>query len=276
MLIEVQPLVDIIALSLQSAFVKNEKNGISLLLIAKPETAKTSSIFQFSNLNFVSYYDEITQKKLIDEFLPLVKNKEKRTLLIPDLINCIEKQRSTREQFLNMVKSAIDDTGILAISTYHKQLHFYKLLEGLRFNLITAITVNNFKLIYKKLRNTGLLSRFLPFSYDYPLNKVHKIFRLIEEFDMRKIWIEEQKVIIPKIYQKEKEVKVYPEHLKEFEIFAVKLGEQYQGFGIRALTNFRRLLKANALLNKRTETTEEDVMKVMKLTKWINFEFNPL
>lgn len=61
----IQPLVDIISLCLQSGFVKNEKNGVSLIIISKPEGAKTSSIFKFSNLDFVAYYDEITAKKNI-------------------------------------------------------------------------------------------------------------------------------------------------------------------------------------------------------------------
>ena len=271
-LIDIQPIIDIIALCLQSAFLKDEENGVSLLLIAMPETAKTSSIFNFRGLSLVSYYDEITQKKLIDEFLPLVKSKQKRTLLIPDLINCIEKQRSTREQFLNMIKSGIDDTGIVQISTYHKQLYYYKLIEGLRFNLITAVTVGNFKKIMRKLKSTGLLSRFLPFSYSYPIDKIAKLFKLICGTDSENYnYIE-----VPKIVEKETRIKLHPEHLEEFKMVARELGNQYGGYGIRALKNFRRLLKSNALLNKRKETTEEDVRKIMDLVKWINFNFNPI
>jgi len=267
-LIGIQPLIDIVTLSLQSVFLKNEKNGVSLLLIGKPETAKTSTIFTFNNLDFVAYYDEITQKKLIDEFLPLVKAGQKRTLLIPDIINCIEKQKPTREQFLNTIKSGIDDTGIVQISTYYKQV--YKLIEGLRFNIITAITVDNYKKLEKYLKNTGLLSRFVPFSYDYPIDKVKKIFNYIEGSEVS------DEVQIKEIVKEETEIPSNPNLFKEFEIISTKLGSQYSGFGLRAQINFQRLAKANALLNRRKEITHEDIEKVLHLSNWINFDFNPL
>lgn len=268
-MIDIQPLIDIIALSLQSAFVRNERNGVSLLIVASPETAKTTSIFKFHNLDFVAYYDEITAKKLLDEFLPLVKANQKRTLLIPDLINCIEKQRSTRNQFLALIKSGIDDTGVVAISTYAKQLYFIN-TEGVRFNMITAITSSNFKQIYKYLKNTGLLSRFIPFSYSYPINKVKKILSYIEGFDVA------SNVTIPQINKKDTIVTANPELFREFEIVSTKLGQLYGSYGIRAQINLQRLAKANALLNNRTDVTTEDITKVLELSRFMNFEFNTM
>jgi hypothetical protein len=267
-LIDIQPLIDIVTLALQSVFIKNEKNGVSLLLIAKPETAKTSTIFTFNNLDFVAYYDEITQKKLIDEFLPLVKTGQKRTLLIPDIINCIEKQKPTREQFLNTIKSGIDDTGIVQISTYYKQV--YKLVEGLKFNIITAITTDNYKNLEKYMKKTGLLSRFIPFSYDYPIDKVKKIFNYIEGVETT------ENVQIKEIRKEDVEIQNNPNLFKEFEMISTRLGTQYSGYGLRAQINFQRLAKANAWLNGRKEVTSEDIEKILYLSKWINFDFNPL
>ena len=269
-LVGVQPLVDIISLSLQSTFVKNEKNGVSLILISRPETAKTSTIFYFSNLDFVSYYDEVTQKKLMDEFLPLAKQRQKRTLLIPDLINCIEKQKSTRNQFLNILKSGTDDNGIIRISTFHKQLAFLKLFEGIRFNVITAITTPNFLQIKRSIVNTGLLSRFLPFSYDYPIDKLRLIFNAIETGTAN------GDITIPKITKKDVAIKSDAELFKQFEMLSTELGRHYNGFGIRAQTNLQRLAKANALLNHRNSINQDDITKVLHLGKWINYSFNPL
>jgi hypothetical protein len=265
----IQPLIDMVALSLQSAFV-GEPNGVSLLIISKPETGKTSTVFHFHNLEFVSYYDEITAKKIIDEFLPLVKTGQKRTLIIPDLINCVEKQKSTREQFLSIIKSGIDDTGIVAISTYHKQLQFYKLIEGLRFNIITAVTGANFMKVQRYLKDTGLLSRFLPFSYDYPVNLVQKVFEMIEGKATN------DTVQIPKLILKETPIPNNPALFKNFEFISTRLGIDYGGYGIRAQIGFQRLAKANALMNKRKEVTKEDIEKVIELSRWINYGFNPL
>jgi len=269
-LIKVQPVIDIIALALQSVFVENEPNGVSVLLIANPETAKTSSIFKFQNLDFVSYYDEITQKKLIDEFLPLAKDRQIRTLLIPDLINCIEKQKATREQFLQIIKSGIDDTGITRISTYHKQLHYHKLIEGIKFNMITAITKGTFLKYQKRFKQSGLLSRFLPFSYDYPIDKLKLILNHIE--GKRTI----PDVTIPHITKRDIAIPQNPELFKEFEYISTKIGLDYGGYGLRAQISLQRLAKANAILRKDTSVKKEDIAKVVNLSRWMNFKFNPL
>lgn len=270
-LVGIQPIIDILALTLQTPFIKNEANGVSLMLIASPETAKTTSIFKYSNLDFVSYYDEITQKKLIDEFIPLVKNNQKRTLLIPDLINCIEKQKSTRNQFLNMIKSGIDDTGIVRISTFHKQLQYMKLKEGIKFNMITAITGDNFHKIIRYMKQTGLLSRFLPFTYKYPLSLVKQIFMMIE--GEKSNW---EGVTIPKIYKKDKDVSAKPALFKEFEFISTSLGREYGAYGIRSQVSLQRLAKANALLDKRTEVNKDDISKIVKLSDWMNLKFNSI
>ena len=271
MLINIQPLIDIVSLTLQSRFLKKEKNGVSLLLIGKPETAKTSTIFEFSNLSFVGYYDEITQKKLIDEFLPLVQTKQKRTLLIPDLINCIEKQKSTRQQFLNILKSGIDDTGVTRISTYHKQLFQPdKKADGIKFNLITAITSDNFRKVQRYFTETGLLSRFITFSYDYPISTLKEIIKTIEGTQSG------SKVTIPKIKKKNTEISNSPHLFAQFEFISSKLGLQYKGYGIRSQINLQRLAKANALLNNRTKINQDDINKIIKLSNWFNFNFNPI
>lgn len=270
-LIDIQPLVDISALALQSAFIKNEKNGVSLIFIAKPESAKTSTVFEFKNLKFVSYYDEITQKKLIDEFLPDVRNGIKKTIIIPDLINCIEKQKSTRDQFLNMLKSGIDDTGIVRISTQYKQISVMELLEGLRFNMLTGITTTNWHKLDRLIKGTGLESRLLPFSYDYPINLIQKIFELIE--GNKNIGIE---TIIPKIHCKPVIIPDNPVLFKNFEMISATLGMQSESYGIRTQTNLQRLAKANAILSDRKTVTKEDIEKVLYLAKWINYDFNSL
>lgn len=274
-MIGVQELIDIIALSLQTAFLKDEENGVSLLLISEPETIKTTSIFSFSNLDFVSYYDELTQKKLIDDFLPLVKVRQKRTLLIPDLINCIEKQKSTREQFLNIIKSGIDDIGILKIETYHKhfdlrEVAFMKEIKGLKFNMITAITTPNFAFLKKKMKGTGLLSRFIPFSYSYPIDKVKKIFDYIEKIQ------DKEDVHTYRILKKDTIVKEDPALFKQLEIVSMRLGQEYGAYGFRAQKSLQRLAKANAILNNRKEVTQEDIDKILHLAKWINFDFNTI
>lgn len=272
-LIHVQPLIDIVALTLQTKFISNEPNGASLLIIAKPETAKTWTLaMHFSNLDFVSYYDEITQKKLIDEFLPLVKVGQKRVLMIPDLINCIQKQKSTREQFLNMIKTGIDDIGVRKISTYHKQLQYAKLVEGLKFSMITATTTANYYQLEREIKDTGLLSRYAPFAFDLPIDIISDIFKVIEGYPVEQKW----KVKVPKIVMEDVSVKDKPHLFQNFEIVATTLGAKYEGFGFRSQTSLQRLAKANSIISGRNEVNKEDIDRIMSLCRWINYDFNSL
>lgn len=271
-IIALQPLVDSIALSLQSSFIENEANGNSLFIVSATETAKTSLIFLFKGLDFCSYYDEITQKKMIDEFLPLVKVGQKKTLLIPDLLNCVEKQKSTRDQFLNTIKSGIDDTGIVRISTPHKQLDFYKLIEGLKFNMITATTSGNFLQIRKTIRNSGLLSRYMLFSYKYPPYIIKAIFKVIEGDGN----IGELGLTIPKIKTRNVKISDNPKLFSEFEFISAQLGLQYEGYGFRAQTGLQRLAKANAIISNRKEVTKDDIDKIMTLSTWLNDKFSTM
>ena len=122
-LIGVQPLIEIIELTLQTAYLKPYE-PVSLLLIAKPESCKTRTLFSNCNHNFIYYTNEITAKMLIDNVLTVAHEKKKlKFLVIPDLLNCIEKQKTSQQQFLNLIKSMMDE-GINSIQT------FYKIIES--------------------------------------------------------------------------------------------------------------------------------------------------
>jgi hypothetical protein len=265
MLIEVDPLKDIVELALQAQFVL-PYIPINLLLIARPETAKTSMLSYTSKKDFVFYANEVTAKMLIDQVLPLAQRKEIRCLVIPDLLNCIEKQRSTREAFLNFIKSAIEE-GIVQIQTYHKR---FVSQEPVRFSLLTAITVTDFLKIRKYLAKIGLLSRFVPFSYDYPFEKVKKILQFIESDSKFKGEIDF------KIIKEERAIQGDENLFKDLEIISSKLGSQCDAYGFRSQEKLQQLAKANALLNNRYKVEKEDIDKIIRLSNWINYDFNPL
>jgi len=282
-LIEIQPLIDILQLTLQTAYLK-PYNPNSLLVIAKPESAKTQAIMQTSNKeNFVYYTNEMTAKMLIDEVLEKAKDKKIRFLCIPDILNCIEKQKSSREQFFNLIKSVIEE-GITNIQTYFKRIESK---QPIKIGLITAITTTSFssiisremrgrvllqeKGIRKYLEETGILSRFIPFSYDYPIDKVKKIFNSIEGLET-----EQKGVKFKPISKKEEIIKSSFDMNRQLEPISFKLGQQYKAYGIRTQERLQNLAKANAKINNRKEVTQEDINKILELSKWINFDFNPI
>ncbi|MEM1540407.1 MAG: hypothetical protein QXJ07_03380 [Candidatus Bathyarchaeia archaeon] len=278
-IVEIQPLIDIVSLTLQTAFITDPVDGyrpVSLLLIAKPESGKTTVIHRFSTLPFVYYTEEITVKVLVDTVLRRAENKEIRFILIPDLLNCIKKQTYTREPLVQTLKSLIDE-GLKNIQTFHKQ---YAYKTFVKCGLITAITRSEFYAsqgrysLYSDLKRYGFLSRMIPFSYEYPIDKIAKIF----DYVMSGKADDNSKVVIPKIrqFKREKYYEPNPELFSKLQWLSQKLATYMDAYGIRTQKNLQKLCYANALINGRDHVTKEDVEKILYLGRWMNFDFNPL
>ena len=277
-LIDVQPLIDIVSLTLQTGFIKDTVDGYrpaSLLLIAKPESGKTTTAEKFQPLPFVYYTDEITVKILVDRVLKRVESKEIRFIIMPDILNSVKKQTYTREPLIQTFKSLIDE-GVTRIETYHKE-YFTKTL--CRAGLITAITRSELYAsqgrysLYSDFRRYGFLSRMIPFSYEYPIDKLDKIFHYIMSGDA-----EGKGVTIPKIrqFRREKLYEPKEEHFHRLRPISVELSRFSDSYGIRVQKNLQKLCYANALLDNRDYVAKEDVDKVLYLSRWMNFKFNPL
>jgi hypothetical protein len=265
MLVEAEPLRRMVEITLQAQFVKPFE-PTNLLLIGKPETGKTTVLSISQKKDFVFYVNEITAKMLVDVVFPLVERKEVKVVVIPDLLNCLEKQKSTRQQFLMLIKTAIEE-GFTQVQTYHKR---YLAKEPIKFSMISAITVEDFNKTKKYLETTGLLSRFIPFSYDYPIDKVRRILDFIENGSPG------EKEIEFRVVKREAEVEGNPELFRRLEIVSTKLGREYSGFGFRAQEHLQRLAKAAALNRGSKKVEAQDVEEILGLSRWINYEFNPL
>jgi len=263
----IDPLVEIIKLTLATAYIKGAKPA-SLLIIARPESAKTISMALFRKHGDVFYTNEITSKMLIDYFLPHVVKGEMKFLLIPDILNCVEKQKATRQSFLNTIKSGIEE-GISKIQSYHKQ---FESEEPVVFGLITAVTVTDFGKQRKYLESIGLLSRFIPFSYDYPMAKIQDIFDNIEK---EKIATGKYDLAIKKV-KKPVDIEGDDKIFASFRMIAMELASDYKGYGFRFQKNLQSLAKANAYLDGRKKVSNKDKDKIFELSKWMNFKFNSI
>lgn len=277
-LVDVQPLVDIVALTLQTAFVTDNVDGYrpaSLLLIAKPESGKTTTIKEFDMLPFVYYSDEISVKPLIDRVFPKIQTKEIRFILISDILNSIKKQASTKEPLIHTLKSLVDE-GVKNIDTYHKH---YTFKTRIKAGLITGITRSELYAsqgrysIYSDFKRYGFLSRLIPFTYEYPIDRLDKIFHYVMSGKG-----EDSNVLIPKIrqFKKEKKYELNEKLFSRLQRISMELGQYSDSYGIRVQKNLQKLCYANALLNKRSYVASEDIDKILYLSRWMNFKFNPL
>jgi len=277
-LVDVQPLVDIVALALQTAFVTDNVDGYrpaSLLLIAKPESGKTTTMKEFDSLSFVYYSDEISVKPLIDKVFPKIQTKEYRFIMTSDILNSIKKQTTTREPLLQTLKSLVDE-GVTKIDTYHK---YYTFKTPIKAGLITGITRSELYAkqerysFYSDFKRYGFLSRLIPFSYEYPIDRLDKIFHYVMSGNA-----EGSNVVVPKIrqFKKEKHYELNEQLFSRLQRISVELAQYSDSYGIRVQKNLQKLCYANALLNNRGYVASEDVDKILYLSRWMNFGFNPL
>lgn len=280
MLIEVEPLIDIIKLTLQTAYIKGLNTPINLLLIAKPESGKTSAVEMFK-IKGTYTTNNLTQSLIVSKILPMIEHKGLKHLIIPDILNAIGKDKRTRQGFVNMIKTLIEE-GITSLDTFHMRTNrVYK--PPIKCGLITAITTESWHGTYNSQyqrmeggvkhywKNIGLASRLIPFSYEYTISKIRSIFKFIENEEHQKLTVKPQK-----IKRKMVTVKGNSRLFEQLEMLSIKIGMNVGGYGIRAQKSLQALMKANALLNGRTEVTKEDVEKILKLGNWINYKFNPL
>lgn len=268
-LLEMEPLAKMLKLTLQTGYIKNAKAS-SLLIIAKAESGKTESMEQFKFFNGVYYTNDITPKVIVDKLLPMIDSDEMRHLMIPDVLTAVERNRATRQHLVNILKTIIEE-GVTRLDAFHMRYEprFKKTLQA---GLITAITGKSYQEFKKDWVKIGFLSRMVPFTYNYTMQKVDKILESIaqEEYfgDNPKHKILERKRRI--------EVKGDPLLFAQFKLLVSDVGRAIDAYGTRMQKMFQTLSKANALLNGRTEVTQTDIDAIKDLSRWINYDFNPL
>lgn len=278
-LLEVEPITDIIKLTLQTAYIKHTEAPVNLLLIAKPESAKTSAMAQFK-IKGTYTTNNITQAVIVSDILPKIEREGLKHLIIPDLLNAIKKDYRTREGFLQLVKTLIEE-GITSLDTFHMRTR--KIYDPpIKCGMITAITSESYLGIYNRdkqrfegglrhyWKNIGLLSRFVPFSYEYELSKVQRVFQFIQNEEHLKQAAKET------IKRRMVDVKGSPQLFQRLEILSVRVAQEVGGYGFRIQRSLQTLAKANAALNGRTEVNQQDIEKVLELGNWMNKRFNPL
>ncbi|MEM3673428.1 MAG: hypothetical protein QW468_04305 [Candidatus Bathyarchaeia archaeon] len=76
--------------------------------------------------------------------------------------------------------------------------------------------------------------------------------------------------------EKEVDIELPKEIADKLNPIAVKIGEQFDLYGIRAKINLRSLLKALAYRNEKEAVSEAEFKEFLELTDFMNFRFNPL
>ena len=93
-LINTEPLKKVIECTLISPYIKDEK-PISLLIVAKAESGKTTAMKMYRENKGVVYLTDCTAYGITRDILPKIVSGEIKTIMIPDLITPLSKSTKT-------------------------------------------------------------------------------------------------------------------------------------------------------------------------------------
>ena len=261
-----EPLLKIIECALLSHIIKHEK-PISLLIAAKPESGKTTAMKLYKDVKTVLYLTDATAYGISENYLQQLASKEKRTIIIPDLLTPLSKSTKTRNNFIAFMNNLLEE-GVSKVATYA-----YTRLDGkdVTANLITGVTASKLVDRRRKWSEMGFLSRCLIFTYSYSEESVDSI---LERYSLHPYEggdkPEKVKLTVPK---RKVEVELSKELGDRLSPIAKEIGRRYEAYGIRAKINLRCLLKCLAYRNDRREVSEADFEELLELVEFMNFDF---
>lgn len=177
-LIKIEPLKKMIECALISPYIKNEK-PISLLIVAKAESGKSSVMKQYRENQGVAYLTDCTAYGITRDILPKIVSGEIKTLMIPDLITPLSKQTKTRQSFIAFLNNLIEE-GVAKIATYSTVWN-----KDVKANAITAVTDEALRDARHSWAKMGFLSRFIVFSYSYSISNVTRILNYYSEHGLK-------------------------------------------------------------------------------------------
>ena len=262
-MIKIEPLKKVIECALISPYVKDEK-PISLLIVAKPESGKSTAMKQYRENKGIVYMTDCTAYGITRDILPKIVSGEIKTIMIPDLITPLSKQTKTRQSFIAFLNNLIEE-GVAKITTYSTVWN-----KDAKANVITAVTDEELIDARHSWAKMGFLSRFIVFSYSYNISTVTEV---LESYSNHGLNQEESKVKLPKT---EIDIELSKDIADKLNPISTKVGEQFHLYGFRAKINFRSLLKCLAYRNNRKTVTDEESKEFLELADYMNFDYNPI
>jgi hypothetical protein len=260
-LIQLEPLKKIVECALTSPFIANEK-PLSLLIVAKAESGKTSVMKLYRQNKSVVYVSDCTAYGITRDILPKIVSGEVRTIIIPDLLTPLSKSTKTRQSFVAFLNNLIEE-GVAKITTYSTVWD-----KEARANVITAVTDEALDDARHEWAKMGFLSRFIVFSYSYSMSTVTEI---MNRYSERGLGTCDLTLLLP---SKEVGVELSKEIADKLNPISMRIGEQFRLYGIRAKINLRSLLKTLALRNGHKKVIDQDFKELLELADYMNFDCN--
>jgi len=255
-------LTEFLTYVLYSDYIKLDEEAkevsISAMIIAKIESGKTAIINQFNPNNGMLVMSDITEWGLLHNYLDKLKDGSVKRILIPDLINPVNRKQETVNTLITFFNSYISWEGVNSISTFAINIPLEYPLKG---SLLTTIAIADFNRLVEKLAAVGFLSRLVPITYAYAQNTVEDI--LLDIADNKDKWTP----IRLNLPEDRIEINLEPELAKKLIPLAKHIGEQAGAYGFRAMKQLMILIKCRALVSNRTKVNVEDIERIEHLAK---------
>lgn len=233
---------------------------LSLLIIANAESGKTSIIEQFHPNNGILYANDLTAWGLQHKYLKDMETGKIKRILIPDLINPVNRKQETVDTLITFLNSYISWEGIKTIVTYAMQ---FELPDPVRGSLITTVTPQDFNRMLAKLSAVGFLSRLMFVNYKYDNTTIDEIMDSIAEGTdtWHKIHLD--------FPDQPAHIKIVPELAKQLKNTAQAIGLQAEVYGFRAYKALITMAKSKALSEGREAVIQRDIDRVINLAQLI-------
>lgn len=261
-----RPVLLMVNLVLQTAFLKSCQKPISLLLLGEPGIGKSRLLSPLARVKEVSYVNDITPKYLV-EFLGRVRRGEKRFLVVPDFTNCMSHGKSTRTTLVAVLRTMTEE-GVVDLSDYHLE---FKSDKPVKAGLITATTNSSYEEFSRVWKRTGFLSRLLPFSFSHSVETTQRIMDHIDAGLSDPI----EKVAF-KVVRKPRPVSCPAHLLRQLRAYEELLSKSTGSLPYRHQIQLNAITESRAVIRGARKITQADVDKISWLSKWINYDFNQL
>ena len=282
---EIKRFMELVVLT---GYLKDEK-PLSLFLVGKPETGKSSLISSMRGYPNTLYFNDLSYKGFIEEVVPLYEKGQKTHILIPDFINVLSHKRAS-DALIPALNSVMQE-GLDESKFYGSIRRFDKTVY---MGVITGITKEMFDTRIILWRNIGFLTRMLVATYGYTNEtrvRIHEHIRNGKGNEKEK-----PEKDFSRFRQESLIVHLPPDIAEKIELLASTVAYQTSRYllwidgakreidltkyGFRLHQQLRALVKASALYNERRVegkdewiVSGEDVKDIVNLSKFMNFDF---
>ena len=271
-MIGMNPIIRLVELAVWSANIAGERNPVSMLLVAKPESGKSDIIQMFDKAPTTILVSDLTAWGLTKYVLPLIYKKGRpMTILIPDFLNLLSRNQATVTSMTQTLKSLMEE-GITRIWTKFIRVEFDRPITGA---VITSITPSEFKGLQRSWTKTGVLSRFIIVSYEHSNGLQTDIKDYLETrvSKLRENFLGTNWPTKPITVQADGRL------LRPLRSLAEQIGTrtkmQDEQYGYRMQLHFQRLAAAHALTLGRDYVVKQDVEAVsIMLDLYANLDYN--